>query len=63
MPSRLSEAIVERLAVSAHRTPTDAPEADGTYAWTSTPLVLVEVTAGGVGGLGYTYADAATARG
>jgi L-alanine-DL-glutamate epimerase-like enolase superfamily enzyme len=38
--------------------PTDAPEADGTFAWNSTTLVVVEVEAGGETGLGYTYADA-----
>ena len=35
--------------------PTDAPEADGTIAWTSTTLVTVEVEAGGRTGFGYTY--------
>ncbi len=35
--------------------PTDAPEADGTLAWTSTTLVTVEVEAGGQTGFGYTY--------
>ena len=37
-------------------------ESDGTLAWDKTTLVLVEATAGGVRGLGYTYADTATAR-
>ena len=40
--------------------PTTSPEADGTYAWTSTTMVLVEVRAGDQTGLGYTYADTAT---
>ncbi len=35
--------------------PTDAPEADGTMAWTSTTMVTVEVEAGGRTGFGYTY--------
>ena len=35
--------------------PTDAPEADGTMAWTSTTMVTVEVEAGGQTGFGYTY--------
>jgi L-alanine-DL-glutamate epimerase-like enolase superfamily enzyme len=48
--------------VSAYTIPTDFPEADGTLAWDKTTLVLVEATAGGVRGLGYTYADTATAR-
>ena len=57
-----SAAAVERVAVSAYTVPTDAPEADGTYQWDGTTLVLVEVAANGVAALGYTYADAATAR-
>jgi L-alanine-DL-glutamate epimerase-like enolase superfamily enzyme len=47
--------------VSAYRIPTDFPESDGTLAWDSTILVLVEVDAGGKHGLGYSYADTATA--
>lgn len=35
--------------------PTDAPEADGTFEWNSTTLVLVELSAGDKVGLGYTY--------
>lgn len=42
--------------------PTDAPEADGTYAWNSTTMVLVRLEAGGKAGIGYTYADEATAK-
>jgi L-alanine-DL-glutamate epimerase-like enolase superfamily enzyme len=53
---------IARLAVSAYTVPTDGPESDGTYAWDSTTLVLVEVMAGDVQGLGYTYADTATAQ-
>jgi L-alanine-DL-glutamate epimerase-like enolase superfamily enzyme len=53
---------IDRVAVSAYSIPTDAPEADGTYRWDKTVLVLVEVAAGGTTGIGYTYADAATAR-
>src|SRR5579871_2522031 len=53
---------VERLEVSAYTIPTDAPEADGTFSWDKTTLVLVEASAGGARGLGYTYADTATAR-
>src|SRR5690348_7086091 len=52
---------VEKVDVSAYRIPTDFPEADGTYAWDATTLVLVEATAGGKHGIGYTYADTATA--
>jgi len=52
---------IEKIDVSAYKIPTDGEEADGTYAWDSTTLVLVEATAGDTHGLGYTYADTATA--
>lgn len=58
---RATEAGIERIDVSAYQIPTDAPEADGTYAWDATTLVLVEAYAGGRCGLGFTYADTATA--
>src|SRR5579885_2588095 len=61
MARRGSAVPIERLDVSAYKIPTDSPEADGTYAWNATTLVLVEVSGGGKRGLGYTYADAATA--
>ncbi len=57
-----TQAAVEQLSVTAYKIPTDAPEADGTYAWDSTTLVVVEVAGGGERGLGYTYADTATAH-
>lgn len=50
---------VGRLRASAYRIPTDQEEADGTFRWDATTLVLVEVEAGGCTGVGYTYADAA----
>src|SRR3982750_3522133 len=53
---------IESLRVSAYTIPTETPEADGTYEWDSTTIVVVEATAGGKQGLGYTYADSATAR-
>jgi L-alanine-DL-glutamate epimerase-like enolase superfamily enzyme len=52
---------IERVDVSAYTIPTDAPESDGTLAWTSTTLVVVDAVAGGRHGVGYTYADIATA--
>ncbi|MBV9785176.1 MAG: mandelate racemase [Acidisphaera sp.] len=48
---------IERLRAHAYTIPTDKPEADGTIAWDSTTLVLVEIEAGGQTGLGYSYAD------
>lgn len=56
------EAPIERIDVSAFTIPTDSPESDGTLAWHSTTLVVVEAEAGGIRGLGFTYADTATAR-
>jgi L-alanine-DL-glutamate epimerase-like enolase superfamily enzyme len=52
---------VEHLSVSAYTVPTDEPESDGTLAWDSTTVVVVEVQAGGESGLGYTYGPAAIA--
>jgi L-alanine-DL-glutamate epimerase-like enolase superfamily enzyme len=52
---------IERVDVMACTIPTDAPEADGTFDWTSTTMVIAEVHAGGLAGLGYTYADRAAA--
>jgi L-alanine-DL-glutamate epimerase-like enolase superfamily enzyme len=63
MGSRVTRegALIERVEASAYKIPTDAPEADGTYAWNTTTLVLARVRAGGLTGLGYTYADTSTA--
>ncbi len=52
---------VERLNVSTYTVPTDLPESDGTLEWDKTTIVVVQATAGGQVGLGYTYADSATA--
>jgi L-alanine-DL-glutamate epimerase-like enolase superfamily enzyme len=51
----------EEIAVvaTAYRVPTDAPEADGTFAWDSTTMVVVTATSGGAVGTGWTYAPAA----
>ncbi|MFG2637974.1 enolase C-terminal domain-like protein [Streptomyces sp. NPDC048362] len=52
---------VEHLAVSAYRIPTDLPGGDATLTWDATTLVLVEATAAGTTGLGFTYGSPATA--
>ena len=52
------EAPIERIGAAAFRITTDAPEADGTFAWDATTLVVVRAYGGGRSGLGYTYADA-----
>jgi L-alanine-DL-glutamate epimerase-like enolase superfamily enzyme len=48
---------VRRLEAAAYTIPTETAEGDGTLAWNSTTLVVVEATAGAATGLGYTYAD------
>ena len=54
---------IERLEVSVYRIPTDRPEADGTFHWDSTTLVLVEAVAdSGARGLGFGYTAAAAGR-
>ncbi|MBP2298957.1 enolase C-terminal domain-like protein [Azospirillum picis] len=53
---------IDRIAVETFTIPTDAPEADGTFGWDHTVLVVVSVEGGGRNGLGYGYADRATAR-
>lgn len=47
---------VAEVSSAAYTIPTDAPEADGTIAWDSSTLVLVQVRAGDVTGTGWTYA-------
>lgn len=55
------DATLERVTASAYKIPTDSPESDGTLEWDATTLVVVELEGGGKQGLGYTYADGATA--
>jgi L-alanine-DL-glutamate epimerase-like enolase superfamily enzyme len=50
------EPCIEDLSIAVYTVPTDAPESDGTLAWTDTTMVLVEVVAGDKRGMGYTYA-------
>jgi L-alanine-DL-glutamate epimerase-like enolase superfamily enzyme len=61
-PARQAEIKVGRLHASAYRIPTDFPESDGTLEWNATTMVLVEVTGADQTGIGFTYADGATAR-
>jgi L-alanine-DL-glutamate epimerase-like enolase superfamily enzyme len=56
------DATVDAIDVGVYTVPTDAPEADGTLAWDSTTMVLVEVRSGDTGGLGWTYGPPACAR-
>ncbi len=57
-PSSRRCARIDRIRAAAYDVPTSAPEADGTAEWSSTTLVVVHVAAGGVEGLGYSYAGA-----
>ena len=50
---------VDFLRARAFTIPTDFPEADGTIAWRSTTLVVVEARCEAVEGIGYSYADQA----
>ncbi len=52
---------IEQVTASAYRVPTDEPESDGTLAWDSTTIVVVEARAGGRTGLGYTYTHSSAA--
>ena len=52
---------IEKMDVSSYTVHTDYPESDGTLQWNKTTIVIVEVHGGGTCGLGYSYADSATA--
>ncbi|ADW71283.1 enolase C-terminal domain-like protein [Granulicella tundricola] len=52
---------IHNTRASAFTIPTDGPEADGTFAWDSTTLIVVEISVGGKEGIGYTYSHAVTA--
>ena len=51
--------VVRSVTAAVYEVPTDQQEADGTLAWSSTTMVLAEVSGGGHTGLGYTYGSAA----
>jgi L-alanine-DL-glutamate epimerase-like enolase superfamily enzyme len=53
---------LERLVATPYTVPTDRPESDGTLEWDSTTIVVVEASAGGQRGLGYTYGHQAIAE-
>jgi L-alanine-DL-glutamate epimerase-like enolase superfamily enzyme len=58
----LTSCLINKGTVAVYKVPTDAPEADGTFSWLSTTMVLVSLEAGDNQGMGYTYADAATGK-
>jgi L-alanine-DL-glutamate epimerase-like enolase superfamily enzyme len=57
----LRSAPISEAEAVPYRIPTDGPEADGTFAWDSTTIVVVHLRSGSETGLGYTYADACVA--
>ncbi len=56
------DAAITGSQVRVYTIPTDAPEADGTFEWKSTTMVLVEIQSGDRTGIGYTYADESTGK-
>jgi L-alanine-DL-glutamate epimerase-like enolase superfamily enzyme len=48
---------IDSITARVLQFPTDQPESDGTFQWTATTMVLVEIEGGGKRGLGYTYGD------
>jgi L-alanine-DL-glutamate epimerase-like enolase superfamily enzyme len=53
--------LVRAVDAFAYTIPTDQPEADGTFTWDSTTLVVAQVQAADETGLGYSYTSAAAA--
>jgi L-alanine-DL-glutamate epimerase-like enolase superfamily enzyme len=51
---------ISQIEAAAYVVPTDQSEGDGTLEWDHTTMVLVDVTAGGQRGLGWTYATTAS---
>lgn len=54
--------VIETIRATCYVVPTETPESDGTLTWDKTTLVLVEASAGGQMGIGYSYADVATGK-
>ncbi len=53
---------IAELSAAVYTFPTDEPESDGTLTWHATTAVTVQVHAGGVHGLGWTYSSPAAAQ-
>jgi L-alanine-DL-glutamate epimerase-like enolase superfamily enzyme len=56
-----AQAPIAAVSAKAYKIPTDLPEADGTFAWHSTTLVIARIEAAGTVGLGYTYSQESNA--
>jgi L-alanine-DL-glutamate epimerase-like enolase superfamily enzyme len=59
LSSSLSVVPIESVRVGAFQIPTDALESDGTLEWDTTGMVVVQLSAAGETGLGYTYGSPA----
>lgn len=60
--TRMIPVLIERVDTRVCRLATEhGPESDGTAIWDATTMVIAEVRAAGVTGLGYSYIDAAAA--
>jgi L-alanine-DL-glutamate epimerase-like enolase superfamily enzyme len=53
--------VISDVTAAVYVVPTDAPEADGTLRWDKTTMVVVTAQAGGVEGIGWSYAAGAAA--
>jgi L-alanine-DL-glutamate epimerase-like enolase superfamily enzyme len=60
MATALAEA-VERVTAQVRQVELGEPESDATLAWDSLTCIIVQVDAGGISGLGYTYGDESVA--
>lgn len=59
----LSQApVINGCRVAAYKIPTETQQSDGTLKWSATTLVLVQLQAGDQSGVGYSYANSATAH-
>ncbi|MDQ6659018.1 MAG: mandelate racemase [Actinomycetota bacterium] len=52
---------IDTINTGVYRFPTPEPEADGTLSWDATTAVTVEIRAGGMKGVGWTYSSPAAA--
>ncbi len=57
----MGDTVIDALDVAVYTVPTDAPEGDGTIAWDTSTLILVEAGSGGTVGTGWTYGPPAVA--
>ena len=57
-----TEAPIQSVTARVYTIPTETPESDGTITWDHTTLLIVEVEAGGMTGLGYSYSAKAAAQ-